>query len=243
MQVLTSMKRRAKSLFRNATRGAQKRRECPICGWQGFSFLEGGDEKKRRYDCRCPKCGSVERHRLAYMVAEKLAKLDFSTVLHVAPERELAAYLQGKSSDYLSIDLYNDAMAKMDITALELPDDSQSLIWISHVLEHVEDDASAISEMYRVLRPSGMAFVQVPIWRKATYEDFSIQDSVERQKHFYQPDHVRLYGWDIVDRFESQGFVGAMYRAQDFGPEQLLKHGLSFASTDEVFVFSKPADR
>jgi len=173
------------------------------------------------------------------MVSEKSTDLDFSTVLHVAPERELSNYIRSKAENYLSIDLYTEAMAKMDVTALELEDNSQTLIWISHVLEHVEDDSAAISEMYRVLQPSGVAFVQVPIWRNTTYEDFTIKDPSNRLKNFYQTDHVRLYGLDIVGRFKAKGFKSSIHRAQDFGPQLLTRHGLSFASTDEVFIFRK----
>ena len=214
-------------------------RECPICGWQGYMFAKGGTLGKTRYDSACPKCGSAERHRLAFMVSEKLTDLDFSKVLHVAPEKELSKYIKSKSEEYLSIDLYTEAMAKMDITSLDLPDNSQSLIWISHVMEHVEDDSSAISEMYRVLQPSGVAFVQVPVWKTTTYEDFTITDPLDRLNKFYQMDHVRLYGLDIVNRFQSVGFTSSIHRAQDFGPRLLTRHGLSFVSTNEVFVFQK----
>jgi ubiquinone/menaquinone biosynthesis C-methylase UbiE len=160
-------------------------------------------------------------------------------VIHVAPEGELSKWLKSKSIKYLSIDLYNEAMTKMDITALRLEANSQTLIWASHVLEHVEDDRKAISELYRVLKPSGIAYIQVPIWRTKTFEDFSRKTPEERLELFYQRDHVRLYGLDIVDRFEKMGFSSTIHRAQDFGPVVLLTNGLSFPSTNEVFVFQK----
>lgn len=214
-------------------------RQCPICGWQGTKFAPGGPPEKRRYDSRCPRCGSVERHRLAYRVANERCQLNFAQVLHVAPEKELAKWLQSKAGYYLSIDLVAPAMAKMDITQLELADGSQTLVWASHVFEHVVDDQQAIAELYRVLVPGGTAVIQVPIWRATTLEDFSKTSPAERLDMFYQADHVRLYGLDIVERFTAAGFTATIHRAQDFGPEQLLKHGLSFASTNEVFVFQK----
>lgn len=214
-------------------------RQCPICGWRGTRFAPGGPPEKRRYDSRCPRCGSVERHRLAYLVANEQCQLNFVQVLHVAPEKELAKWLQAKAGHYLSIDLYTPAMAKMDITQLELADDSQTLVWASHVLEHVVDDHKAIAELYRVLVSGGTAVIQVPIWRTTTLEDFSKTSPAERQALFHQADHVRLYGLDIVERFAAAGFSAAIHRAQDFGPERLLQHGLSFASTNEVFVFQK----
>ena len=237
--MIKSIGAKANNYLKSVKDRLQDHRECPICGWSGYEFTKGGGPGKIRYDCYCPKCHSAERHRLAFMVSEKLTDLDFSTVLHVAPEQELSNYIKSKSETYLSIDLYTEAMAKMDITALELPDNSQSLIWISHVLEHVEDDSTAISEMYRVLQKSGVAFVQVPIWRTKTYEDFTIKNPSERLTSFYQTDHVRLYGLDIVERFKSAGFKISIHRAQDFGPQILTRHGLSFASTNEVFVFQK----
>jgi len=214
-------------------------RECPVCGWSGRQFGTGSPPPKLRFDSRCPNCGSMERHRLAFLVAEKCVTLDYSNVIHVAPEKELSKWLQSKSGNYLSIDLYADAMAKMDLTDLELDDDSQSLIWASHVLEHIVDDGKAISEIYRVLAPKGIAFIQVPIWRVNTFEDFSKTSQQERLESFYQGSHVRLYGLDIMQRFQQVGFAPELYRAQDFGPEVLLRNGLSFASTNEVFVFRK----
>jgi predicted SAM-dependent methyltransferase len=98
----------------------------------------------------------------------------------VAPEKELSKWLRSISTEYLSIDISAEAMAKMDITDLELEDNSQTLIWASHVLEHVVDDRKAIAELYRVLAPGGVAFIQVPIWRTQTFEDFNKSTPEER---------------------------------------------------------------
>lgn len=214
-------------------------RVCPICRWQGRHFAPGGSAGKIRFDCRCPRCGSLERHRLAYFVATTVANLDFASVLHVAPERQLSEWLRTVSHEYLSIDLKSSAMARMDITCLPLPDKSRTLVWVSHVLEHVVDDKKAISEIYRVLAAGGMALVQVPIWRTRTYEDLTINTPSARLEAFFQEDHVRLYGVDIVERFSEAGFLPTVFRAQDFGPELVTRHGLSFASTNEVFLFRK----
>lgn len=231
---------------RSAVRRAQRalgpsrtRRHCPICDWRGALFETGGTASKQRVDARCPRCGGFERHRLAHVVAERLLDLDYSRVLHVAPEPELSRWLRSRADAYLSIDLYAEAMVRMDITDLQLEDGSQTLFWASHVLEHVTEDRKAIAEIHRVLAPGGKAVIQVPIWRLETFEDPSVTSPKQRLEAFYQEDHVRLYGLDIVKRFEAQGFAAEIHRAQDFGPETLLLHGLSFASTDEVFVFTK----
>ena len=214
-------------------------RRCPVCSWHGRHFAPFGAKHKRRLDAQCPGCGSLERHRLAFLVTQELAELDFRRVLHVAPEPTLAQWLQRKAVDYLSVDLDAPAMARMDITRLALPDSSHTLVWAAHVLEHVPDDAGAMSEIHRILERGGKACIQVPIWRVTTYEDPTIRDPGARLAHFYQADHVRLYGLDIQQRFEAAGFSSTVHRAQDFGPDRLLLHGLAFASTNEVFVFTK----
>lgn len=182
----------------------------------------------------------MERHRLAYLVATTKVELDYSSVLHVAPESQLEKFLRSRAKDYLSIDLYAaNVMAKMDLTALELDDETKSLVWVSHVLEHIEEDRMAIAEIYGVLEDSGTAIVQVPIWRDQTFEDPSVKTEEERLDAFYQRDHVRLYGLDIVERFEKVGFKVSVIKARDFGPETVIECGLSFVSTDEVFVLTK----
>lgn len=235
IRTLKSVKRTLAQIFTSS----RTERHCPVCDWRGRRFAPGGPPHKRRFDSYCPNCGSMERHRLAYLVAEKQVDLDYSSVLHVAPEAELSKWLRSKSDQYLSIDLCAEVMERMDLTDLTLDDNSRTLIWAAHVLEHIVDDRRAISELFRVLAPNGIAYIQVPIWRTSTYEDFSRSSPEERLELFYQEDHVRLYGLDIMERFEQAGFSASLHRAQDFGPEILLRNGLSFASTNEVFVFQK----
>ena len=87
----------------------------------------------------------------------------------------------------------------MDITKIHWPDSSFDIIYCSHVLEHVPDDLKAIGEIFRVLIPGGWALIQVPISKKATLEDPSVTDPGERERLFWQNDHVRLYGLDIKE--------------------------------------------
>ena len=66
---------------------------------------------------------------------------------------------------------------------------------VSHVLEHITDDRAAMRELRRILRPGGWAIVMVPIehGRTTTYEDPSITTPEERERAYWQSDHVRLY--------------------------------------------------
>lgn len=192
-------------------------------------------------DCLvCPSCGSFERHRFAYFaLKDRLADYAEKT-LHIAPERCLESWLRSISGEYLSVDLSSgSAMGHMDITDLKLQDDGFSLVWCSHVLEHIENDRKAMSELFRVLRSSGLAVILVPIYGNKTYEDPKIQSPEERLKHFKQKDHVRLYGSDIESRLVDVGFKVDVLRVSDIPTKIVAKHALEYPSTKELFLCSK----
>jgi len=118
-------------------------------------------------------------------------------LLHVAPEPNLRTWLRSLPElDYVSADLDmvgNDL--KLDLTDIALPDSSFHAIICNHVLEHIPDDAKAMSEITRVLKPGGWAILQTPISLSLsqTYEDFLITDPAERERAFGQNGHVRIY--------------------------------------------------
>ena len=183
----------------------------------GFAaFLPKGVLK--RPHAECPRCLSLERHRLMQLYLEQ--KMDLfqqgkKRLLHVAPEPIFfKQFLNNPKIDYVSLDKftkgykYPKETINGDITDLDFPNDSFDAIICSHVLEHIPDDRLAMSELFRVLKPGGWAILQVPLDanREETYEDFSITDPDERQKHFGQFDHVRVYGRDYGDRLTATGF-------------------------------------
>jgi SAM-dependent methyltransferase len=49
-----------------------------------------------------------------------------------------------------------------DLTRCPLPDNSMDAVVLLNVLEHIENDALAISQIYRILKPGGVAVVEVP---------------------------------------------------------------------------------
>ncbi len=93
---------------------------------------------------------------------------------------------------------------------MDIPFDDKTfdVVFCNHVMEHVDDDIKAMKELYRVLKPGGWGIIQSPIniKREKTYEDKSITDPREREKHFGQNDHQREYGLDYPQRLESAGF-------------------------------------
>ena len=75
-------------------------------------------------------------------------------------------------------------------------------------MEHVDNDIKAMSEIHRILKPGGWAIIQSPqdYSRKQTLEDPTITDTKERERVYWQDDHVRLYGLDYAKRLEKAGF-------------------------------------
>lgn len=214
-------------------------RTCPLCGWTGLQFLPRTHPRKHKYDAFCPRCGSAERHRLAYHALQgRLGEPE--RTLHVAPEEIVAKWLRRVSREYISGDLDPArAMRRVDLTDIDFPNDSFDLLWVSHVLEHVPDDEAAIREMYRVTRPGGLCVVQVPVWREKTYEDFSVVTPEDRERVFYQQNHVRLYGMDITHRLAAGGFDVEVVRTHDFDPVEIGRYSLEHMATNEIFLCRK----
>jgi SAM-dependent methyltransferase len=97
-----------------------------------------------------------------------------------------------------------------------------------HVLEHVPDDAAAMRELARVLRPDGLAVVMVPAHGdlEVTDEDPSAGED-ERLRRFGQADHVRRYGTDLRERLGAAGFdVTVVDYLARLGPGSVRRYGL-----------------
>ncbi len=127
----------------------------------------------------------------------------------------------------------------MDITNLELADNEFSLIWCCHVLEHIEDDKKAMSELFRVLHPDGVAVIMVPVYGESTYENPLIKTPEGRLLHFKQEDHVRLYGLDIRERLDAAGFKIDALSTLDSPDEDKLRYSLEYPSTKDIFLCRK----
>ena len=187
----------------------EDRRYCPICRKSSRAFRSFG--VPARDDAACPRCGSLERHRLIWLFFERIVGLPAAprlSLLHIAPEPCLELRFRKLSNlDYLSADIDPvNVMVQMDITDIPAPQESFDIILCSHVLEHVPDDRRALAEFHRVLRPGGFAAINVPMHDDQTMEDPSITDPKERLQLFGQADHVRICGPDYAGRIAEAGF-------------------------------------
>ncbi|MDE3115804.1 MAG: class I SAM-dependent methyltransferase [Pseudomonadota bacterium] len=210
-------------------------RVCNICRYEG-PFGPAG--KGTRNDAKCPRCKSAERYRLFKLWQDRQPEaLQGKDILHFAPEKSISALVRPLARSYRTADITpGRADMVLNIEAIDLPDASLDAVICFHVLEHV-DDARALSEMFRVLRPGGTAALMVPIvegWAR-TYESPAITAPDQRTLHFGQFDHVRYYGADLRERIRAAGF-----RLEEFTAEEpdVLRHGL--IRGEKVFVATKP---
>lgn len=211
-------------------------RECPVCGCRRRKFLPYGYVVPRE-DALCPRCLSLERHRLLWLWLERetdIAKGD-KRLLHVAPEvslmRRLKRIYAGNDDMYVTADL-ESPLAKMhfDIQNIPLEDGFADIVICNHIMEHVADDRRAMREIHRVMRTGGWGIILSPVElsRAETFEDDTISDPAERTRIFGQYDHRRIYGRDYTDRLREAGFEAeTIDYAATFTPEERTKYALS----------------
>lgn len=183
----------------------------PIDGKSFRKFLPYGYENQRE-NVLSPSSLSLERHRLLWLYLQQETDVFSQSlkILHFAPEQAFyKRFRKIKNWNYTTTDLHSPlADIKADICHLPFEDNSYNLIFCNHVLEHIPDDTKAMQELFRVLKPGGMAILQIPqdLNREHTFEDDSIIDPKERAKIFGQYDHVRVYGRDYFDKLRRIGF-------------------------------------
>lgn len=185
---------------------------CPVCGRSARRFLPFG--LGGRKNAQCPTCGSLERHRFLWLFLKEQTPFFRRTlkVLHTAPETSLeGAFRARHRRGYVTVDRFNPhADVQADLTDLPFPDRHFDAVVSSHVLEHVPDDRTALSEIARVLKPSGFAVLLFPYDRKRpTQEDPAMDTPAKRLAAYGHPYHYRIYGSDTVDRLAEHGLIAA----------------------------------
>ncbi len=178
--------------------------QCNVCDKKLRSFI-----KLKNKDLMCPFCGSLSRNRRLWYLLNNNGNLK-GKLLHFSPSRSLYRNLKKeKSVDYFSTDFENEFLAdyKFDITNTNQEPEKFDTIVCYHILEHIIDDQKAMAELYRVLKPNGIIYIQTPFKEGAIYEDYSIVSPEERLLHFGQNDHVRIYSVEgLKNRLEHNAF-------------------------------------
>jgi SAM-dependent methyltransferase len=205
--------------------------QCTVCEKKYRKFLPYGTHQ--RDNVLCPNCLTLERHRLFWLYLKD--NTDFFTkkhdVLHIAPEQCFHKRFKSLSNiRYVTADLESPlAEVHMDMHHMPFKDGEFDIVFANHVLEHVNDYHQCMTEVHRVLRPGGWAIMQVPIDynRKETFEDPSITSEADREKYYWQKDHVRLFALDYPDKIRKAGFeVEENKMAAQIAPELAEKYRL-----------------
>jgi SAM-dependent methyltransferase len=203
---------------------------CPICNYKG-PFMD----KNNRHRAKCPKCGELERARMAMLVVNEIYddhKASQTDVLHISPENFLRKIFKKKYKSYISSDLYRkDVDHQFDIEEIPYPDNSFDLVFASHVLEYVKNDKKAINEIKRVLRPGGLAFLPVPMLHDKTI-DFEERPLNKRI--------IRETGVDYFDRYREVFTEVKVYDPSSFNEKFNLTIDMEDESSTERRMYQLP---
>ena len=224
-------------------------KECPVCGCKRRKFLPYGYVTPRE-NALCPKCLSLERHRLLWLWLLRESDLGrgamaLPRMLHIAPEvalmRRFRKMYNATPERYITADLESPlADMHFDVQQIPLEDGSFDVVICNHIMEHVEDDRRAMRELHRILRHGGWGVVLSPVERERelTFEDDTITDRDERTRIFGQYDHRRIYGRDYADRLREAGFEVMVLPYKDsFTPAEQERYALT---DEDLYIVYKP---
>lgn len=214
-------------------------RECTVCGYRGrFLAFDNPLHLGLNIDSRCPRCRSLERHRLVALCDRERNLFAGKEILHFAPEPGMRDYILGRNPKrYVTCD-YAPGVGDLtiNIEKIDLPDNSFDFVYCSHVLEHV-DDSRAIPELYRIVKPGGIVLVMVPLiegWDRSFIDPSKTGSESEKILYFNQEDHIRMFGRDFRERLQAPGFAVDEFTAVE---PDVSRHGL--IRGEKVFLCRK----
>jgi len=252
--IKTGLKKMYKSFLRTNKNNDDLLNYCPVCAKKtdfrsfsyqfyfekfyehGFIFSPFQFETLNLKHYKCKTCGANDRDRLMALYLNdylKNKKGKDLKLLDLAPGKALPVFFKNLDRvKYRSADLYRkDVDDKVDITDMNIYDNETYDIFIcSHILEHIEDDLKAMSELYRITKTNGIGLCLVPIMLsldKSLENKEYLQTEDLRWKYFGQDDHVRMYSKnDFITRLERVGFKVEQYGQEFFGKDVFESLGL-----------------
>jgi SAM-dependent methyltransferase len=233
---------------------------CPFCGKQFGQFIPYVNPYQISVTAdivsgqsipnnKCPCCYCYDRERGLYFYFKDQVVFAGKRVLHIAPEDSLCSLVASSGClEYVCGDLdprpyypVSSSIRKIDLRAIDYPDRYFDIVICNHTLEHVRDDLTAMREIFRVLKVSGIAILLVPIGAKLkqTYEDPSKITAKERAQAFGQYNHVRIYAEnDYLDRLRSVGFR-VTAETPKLSDEDRLRYGIN--DREKIYVGARTA--
>ncbi len=206
--------------------------QCTVCEFKMSKFIT-----LKKGDKLCPSCGSLSRTRRLWVFLKP--KLKNAKILHFSPSKSIKSRLESVTNiNYSTTDYAGEfeAMKRLNIEAIDEPDNQYDIIICYHVLEHIENDLKAMQELYRITKPDGICIIQTPFKTGDIYEDSSFRTEKERLLHFGQKDHVRIYSSDgLINRLSAVGFHSTK---KTFKEAPNNRNG--FSSEECIIIAKKP---
>ncbi len=213
---------------------------CNCCNKNFDHFLPYGN--KERNNAVCPYCHSLERTRLLMYFLNNETSV-FSTpnkLLHFAPERAIETNLKKlKNLNYITADI-NPAFADYEVDIQDIPfhDNKFDIIICSHVLGHIPNEAKAIDEIFRVLKPGGFALILtlIDFNRAKTFESAEVNSNEKRLEQYGEPDLLRLHGNDFAERLNRKNIdIETVKYFKNFSIEERQRYQLGTGERELIF--------
>ena len=207
--------------------------ECIVCKNKNFDFgkMAAISENYIGNHYMCLSCNSNARTRtLLYSLKNILPASKKFTLLDIGPNESTKIFFKRlEGCEYKTFDKFGEADYSDDLENMKsINDNVFDFVMCIHVLEHIDDDKKAMSEIYRVLKKNGIALIMVP----------KIYGFKETRKSNVKPfegyGHIWLYGDDFKQRLDDCGFNVNVVVNND--KEILEKYGLL---KDEIFIAKK----
>ncbi len=144
-------------------------------------------------------------------------------------------------------------LLRFDLVKCPLPSASVDAVVLLNVLEHIEDDGAALAQVFRILKPGGLAVIEVPAGPE-------LYDAYDKHLQHFRRYRLRdlcglleARGFDIVDRshlgcFVYPGFAFVKRRnqrlldAQADEQEQLVQRNIRASGTGGVLSAAMMAE-
>lgn len=229
---------------------------CWICGNSVVEFLDYGLPPRRG---RCPHCGAKPRNRAAYWYLTQVVRPALGAgdeVLEIGSSRIGARYLCTEAAvgdarctliDERELDFHAriespHRFLRMDVTDMTFADDCFDVILCNNTLPYVRDDRKALAEIFRCLKPDGLAMLDSSYdgERTLSVAEFRCEHPELGDDYFAENGDQWVYGKDYIERLQSVGFQVRIDEVfAGCTPEFKLGHG--FKAHHELVVAFRSA--
>jgi ubiquinone/menaquinone biosynthesis C-methylase UbiE len=131
----------------------------------------------------------------------------------------------------------------MDVSRMDFANDTFDVILCNHTLPYVRDDRAAMGEIYRTLKPDGLAMLEVPrdAERTVPVDAYRRAHPELGDEYFAENGDQWVYGEDYPERLEMAGFavrIDTLFADCDDAFKR--EHGLK-AQSELIVGFKSPA--